>query len=124
MRLTLNRFWRRPRATSTAAQGQDSAEDQAIQVGLQIRQRRDELGISLRELALQTRITTPVLEALERGWRDRLPERTYLSAMVIRLEQALSVPSGSLAAVLPAPADNPLDRPEAPWPAAVHPGQH
>ena len=109
MRLTLNRFWRRPRATSTAAQGQDSAEDQAIQVGLQIRQRRDELGISLRELALQTRITTPVLEALERGWRDRLPERTYLSAMVIRLEQALSVPAGSLAAVVPAPADNPLD---------------
>ena len=108
MRLTLNRFWRRPRATSTAAQGQDSAEDQAIQVGLQIRQRRDDLGISLRELALQTRITTPVLEALERGWRDRLPERTYLSAMVTRLEQALSVPAGSLAAVLPAPADNPL----------------
>ena len=39
-----------------------------------MKQRREAGGLTLRELALETRITTPVIEALERGWSDRLPE--------------------------------------------------
>lgn len=111
MRVRWTQLWRRrAQASSSAGLGQEgSEEERAKEVGARIRDRREALGLNLRELALQTRITTPVLEAMERGWRERLPERTYLAAMVIRLEQALTVPAGSLNAVLPPKAASPLD---------------
>ena len=110
MRLKLAQLWRRrsQNASSPSARQEGSDAERARDVGTTIRTRREALGLNLRDLALQTRITTPVLEAMERGWRDRLPERTYLAAMVIRLEEALEVPTGSLAAVLPPRAANPL----------------
>jgi hypothetical protein len=42
-----------------------------------------------------------VLEALERGWRDRLPEATYLRTMLPLIERHLELPPGSLESVLP-----------------------
>ncbi|MBM3956415.1 MAG: helix-turn-helix domain-containing protein, partial [Planctomycetes bacterium] len=45
--------------------------------------------------------STPVLEALERGWRDRLPEGAYLRTMLPLIEQHLNLPSGSLDVALP-----------------------
>ena len=63
--------------------------------------RREELGLSLRDLANETRITTPVIEALERGWKDRLPERAYLASMLPQLERRLDLPAGCLEPVLP-----------------------
>jgi hypothetical protein len=72
-----------------------------VQVGRLIRQERDARGLNLRQLALDTRISTPVLEALERGWRDRLPEGTYLRTMLPLIEQRLELPKGSLDVALP-----------------------
>ena len=68
-----------------------------------IRERREHLGLTLRDLATQIRITTPVLEALERGWIDRLPERAYLTSMLPQIERRLELPSGCLEPVLPVP---------------------
>ena len=42
-----------------------------------------------------------MLEALERGWRDRLPEAAYLRTMVPLIERHLELPPGSLETVLP-----------------------
>jgi hypothetical protein len=53
-------------------------------------------------LAQDTRISTAVLEALERGWRDRLPEPTYLRTMLPLLERHLGLPPLSLQGALPA----------------------
>ncbi len=86
--------------TGTAAGG--GAEDPLLQAGRLIRQQREARGLNLRQLALETRISTPVLEALERGWRDRLPEGTYLRTMLPLIEQHLELPAGSLGAALPA----------------------
>jgi transcriptional regulator with XRE-family HTH domain len=72
--------------------------------GRQLRQRREERQLSLRQLAQETRISTPVLEALERGWRDRLPEATYLRTMLPLIERHLDLAPGSLEVVLPATA--------------------
>ena len=72
-----------------------------LAAGQQLRLRREERGLSLRDLALQTRISAAVLEALERGWRDRLPEATYLRTMVPLIERHLDLPPGSLETVLP-----------------------
>ena len=66
-----------------------------------LRQRREALGMTLRDLANETRITTPVIEALERSWSERLPERAYLASMLPKLEQRLDLPAGCLDPVLP-----------------------
>ena len=57
--------------------------------------------MTLRELALKTQITTPVIEALERGWSDRLPERAYPASMLPQLERRLELTPGVLQPVLP-----------------------
>ena len=78
-----------------------SREEQAQILGSMIRERRELMGLTLRDLATQIRITTPVLEALERGWIDRLPERTYLASMLPQVERCLELPLGCLEPVLP-----------------------
>ena len=95
-------WWRRPRSGSPPDDGSVESQDQQRQdLGLMLRQRREELGLSLRDLANQTRITTPVIEALERGWRDRLPERAYLASMLPQIERRLALPAGCLDPLLP-----------------------
>jgi hypothetical protein len=89
------------RKRNTGSEGPVTSEDPLLQAGRLLRQRREERGLSLRQLALETRISTPVLEAIERGWRDRLPESTYLRTMLPLIEQHLALPEGSLQAALP-----------------------
>lgn len=72
---------------------------------------RDAKGLRLRDLAQRTRISIAVLEALEGGWKDRLPEATYLRTMLPLLEHELDLPSGSLEAVLPAASREARGRP-------------
>jgi transcriptional regulator with XRE-family HTH domain len=69
--------------------------------GQVLREAREAKGLGLRDLAQRTRISIAVLEALEGGWKDRLPEATYLRAMLPLLEQQLDLPAGSLEPVLP-----------------------
>jgi transcriptional regulator with XRE-family HTH domain len=80
---------------------QDRPQDPLLQAGRQLREAREARGIGLRELALDTRISTAVLEALERGWRERLPEAAYLRTMLPLLEHHLQLPVGCLDGVLP-----------------------
>jgi transcriptional regulator with XRE-family HTH domain len=75
--------------------------DPLQEAGRQLRLAREARGIGLRQLAQETRISTAVLEALERGWRDRLPEPTYLRTMLPLLERHLAMPAGSLQPVVP-----------------------
>lgn len=97
--------WRRrrqgPVAAGVAGAGGNKQADQLQAAGQTLRRRREEMGLSLRDLADRTRISTPVLEALERGWRDRLPEAAYLRTMLPLIEQELTLPEGSLAGALP-----------------------
>ncbi|MEY4297279.1 MAG: hypothetical protein RLZZ423_458 [Cyanobacteriota bacterium] len=95
--------WRRNRSSGPAAQGRP--EDPLLEAGRLLRREREQRGLSLRQLALETRISTPVLEALERGWRDRLPEAAYLRTMLPLIEQRLELPGGSLEVALPAQTD-------------------
>jgi hypothetical protein len=69
--------------------------------GQSLRDAREAKGLRLRDLAQGTRISIAVLEALEGGWKDRLPEATYLRSMLPLLEKRLDLPKGSLDAVLP-----------------------
>ncbi|MEB3256978.1 MAG: helix-turn-helix transcriptional regulator [Cyanobacteriota bacterium] len=69
--------------------------------GRLVRDAREAKGLGLRDLAQRTRISIAVLEALEGGWKDRLPEATYLRAMLPLLEHQLDLPTGSLEPLLP-----------------------
>ena len=105
MRLKRPALWRRrPRKGSSPDSGTVEAQEQhRHDLGLLLLRRREELGLSLRELANETRITTPVIEALERGWCDRLPERAYLASMLPLIERRLVLPAGCLDPLLPPP---------------------
>lgn len=95
------RSWMR-RGAKPAAPASEPQADPLLAAGRELRQRREARGLTLRELALETRISTPVLEALERGWRDRLPEATYLRTMLPLIERHLELEPGSLEVLLPA----------------------
>ena len=106
MRLKLPRPLRRrldPVADGSRAKN-GTLEEQVQELGAMLRRRREDQGLSLRDLATQTRITTPVIEALERGWTDRLPERAYLASMLPQLERRLDLEPGCLNPLLPASA--------------------
>ena len=80
---------------------EERRQDPLLLAGQQLREARARRGIGLRQLAIDTRISTAVLEALERGWRDRLPEAAYLRTMLPLLEHHLELPGGCLDGVLP-----------------------
>lgn len=102
MRLTFLRpWWRRSRSTSVDVSDDLSRDATLRELGQMLKHRRETEGLSLRELAQETRITTPVIEALERGWSDRLPERAYLASMLPQLERRLALTPGVLQPVLP-----------------------
>ena len=103
MRLKLPRpWWRRSRLDDRLdSDHETSAVQSTSDLGALMRSRREAMGLSLRDLANETRITTPVIEALERGWKDRLPERAYLASMLPQLERRLDLAPGCLDPVLP-----------------------
>jgi cytoskeletal protein RodZ len=99
---SLGRLFRRGGSQASGDGGNAGPSEDPLQaVGHRLKQAREERGLNLRQLALETRISTPVLEALERGWRDRLPEGTYLRTMLPLIEQHLNLPTGSLDVALP-----------------------
>ena len=102
MRLTFPRPWRRrSRSSQEVAPDGLTRDEQMRELGQMLMQRREAEGLTLRQLAQETRITTPVIEALERGWSDRLPERAYLASMLPQLERRLALTPGVLQPVLP-----------------------
>ena len=93
--------WRRKRQSEAEVPDQPLTAAPLIEAGQRLREHREQRGLSLRDLSREVRITTPVLEALERGWSDRLPEPAYLVAMLHRLEQYLQLEHNSLSGALP-----------------------
>ncbi|MFL0777831.1 MAG: helix-turn-helix domain-containing protein [Prochlorococcus sp.] len=95
--LKLKLPWRRSKSELAKNANQKQLfQNSLLEAGCTLRKRREELGISLRDLARETLITTAVLEAIERGWVERLPEAAYLCTMLLKLEEQLKLPAGSL----------------------------
>ena len=57
---------------------------------------RKKVGISLDQLSNETKISRNVLMAIENGYKNYLPETTYLSSMIKSLEIKLNLERGSL----------------------------
>lgn len=95
----VSRLRRRPTAAGHRASSGGAESLQAV--GQRLRLAREARGLTLRQLCQETRISITVLEGIERGWRDRLPEPAYLRTMLSLLEQHLDLEAGSLEAALP-----------------------
>lgn len=100
-RLGLGRLGRGRSQAAGSASPAVPPVDPLLAAGERLRQERQRRQLSLRQLADETRISTAVLEAMERGWRDRLPEAAYLRTMLPLIERHLDLEPGSLEGVLP-----------------------
>ena len=61
---------------------------------------REKLGITLEELSTKTKISRNVLIAIENGWKESLPEKTYLISMLKTIEIELDLERESLNGIL------------------------
>ena len=93
--------WRRLKNKQQSPTSLEVRNNSFEEAGELLREQRERKGLSMRDLSKEVRITTPVLEALERGWQDRLPEPAYLVAMLQRLESYFDLPTNSLSSALP-----------------------
>ena len=57
---------------------------------------RKKFGISLEQLSEETKISKNVLIAIENGWKEYLPEKSYLISMIKILEIKLNLERGNL----------------------------
>ncbi len=65
-----------------------------------VRTQREKYGISLEMLSRKTRISIIVLEAIENGKKENLPEKTYLKQMLKAIEFELGLPKNKLEILL------------------------
>ena len=73
---------------------------QLEQLGDRLRERRESLDLTMRQLALDTRVSTPVIEALEKAWSDRLPEAAFLRTIIDKLADRLELDADEIVATL------------------------
>ena len=76
-------------------------EDRLREIGQELRQTREAKSLSSYHVHLKTQIPVHLLEALETGRLDRLPEDIYIRGFICRMGQALGLDGVSLAASLP-----------------------
>ena len=87
---------------SSVDQGEFSQEDY-LKAGTILKSRRKEYGITRKDLSIRTKISIAVLEAIEEGWIEKLPERAYLIKMINLLSKELRLPNDTFAAILNSP---------------------
>ncbi|NEP57088.1 MAG: hypothetical protein F6K31_08700 [Symploca sp. SIO2G7] len=74
-----------------------------LAIAQQIQQKRQALSLSVRQLHNQTLVPIHIINALESGNLEKLPEDVYLRGFIRRLGQALGLNGVAMAASLPAP---------------------
>ena len=72
---------------------------QLQQLGDRLRERRESLDLTA-SAGLDTRVSTPVIEALEKAWSDRLPEAAFLRTIVDKLADRLGLDAGEIVETL------------------------
>ncbi len=91
------------KSKSSKNNGQSNRKDSKklfSEAGILLKERRESYGISRSNLAERTRITPSVIEAIENGWINKLPEAAYLCSMVSILEIELNLERNSLDGLL------------------------
>tara|TARA_Y100001968_G_C19323526_1_gene700518 strand:- start:30 stop:566 length:537 start_codon:yes stop_codon:yes gene_type:complete len=88
-------------ASSQESSNISSNQDEAfLKTCKSVKSQREKYGISLEMLSRKTRITKLVLESIENGLIENLPERTYLKKMLTIIELELGLSKDSLKSIL------------------------
>lgn len=85
-------------------QAKRQREDCLRQLGKTLQDAREACSVSLRQLHHQTLVPVSLMQSLETGCLDRLPEDIYLRGFICRLGNALGLDGPTLAASLPTPS--------------------
>ena len=85
-----------PHSQKASKQDQGNEELSIKGIGKLVQTKRKEYQIGLKELSIKTRISISVLEAIEKGWKDKLPENTYLIKMLDTLGKELNIEEDKL----------------------------
>ncbi|HEY9668191.1 MAG TPA: RodZ domain-containing protein [Coleofasciculaceae cyanobacterium] len=80
------------------------------ELGTRLRQFRTQQGISLEEIAAYTRIPARLLNAIEEGKLDELPEPVYIKGFIKRFAEALGLNGSEFASEFPTNYHMPLLR--------------
>jgi cytoskeletal protein RodZ len=75
--------------------------EQLKEIGIQLRQLRQEHSISTEEIAAKTHIQLRLLQALEEGESDQLPEPIFIQGFIRRYAEALNLDGSTLAQTFP-----------------------
>ncbi len=92
-------FVKKNSKSSTSGVNPDK-EDQYLEACKLFRNQRIKSRITRKSLSQRTKISVRVIEAIEKGWIDKLPEKTYLKRMLNILENELSLQTKALDSIL------------------------
>lgn len=92
------------RASAAPETAERARIDRLRQIGQELQQARQARELSLEQLERQTLVPRPILEALETGRTERLPEDIYVRGFIRRTGDALGLDGARMAASVPAPA--------------------
>ncbi len=92
-----------PTEQELVAQKEQERDQLLLEIAQQLQQKREAISLSVRQLHNQTLVPMHIIEALEAGNLERLPEDIYVRGFIRRLGQALGLNGVALAASLPAP---------------------
>ncbi|WP_017718802.1 helix-turn-helix domain-containing protein [Kamptonema formosum] len=92
------------RASAAPETAERARIDRLRQIGQELQQARQARELSLEQLERQILVPRPILEALETGRTERLPEDIYVRGFIRRTGDALGLDGSRMAASVPAPA--------------------
>ena len=69
----------------------NETNDLFIQAGKVFKEKRETKSLSRSHLSIKTKISVTVIEAIENGWIEQLPERAYLASMLKILANDLDI---------------------------------
>ena len=76
--------------------------DKLVELGLRLRQIREEKAMTLEQVAAKTMIQQRLLSAIEQGKLDQLPEPVYTQGFIRRFADALGLDGAEFASTFPA----------------------
>lgn len=92
--------WCRKKSASIHPIEQQQAE-KLIEIGDRLRQKRMEQALSLEKAAAKTLIRQPLLQAIEKGKLDELPEPVYVQRLLKQYADALGLDGSEIASSFP-----------------------
>lgn len=84
-------------SSSEVTHCQEEKAEKLAEIGAKLRQTRQEKSISLEKLAVKTMIRSHILEAIEEGKLDQLPEAIYTQRLIERYANAVDLDGKQLA---------------------------